>query len=389
MMTPRERYKATVHFKKPDVLPWLENVEIETLFRWFGEGLPVDKVLKIELHLPQNGALLTNTPEIAGLDPTYFGCQFRWGCVMPVDVGPVPRFKQRVLREDDKYIDFMSDNGNVLRKIKRAEHTWYNMPMFVSSPVKDRDSWEEYKKRLNPNDPRRYPKDWERDHYIEVFESYQKGHTQLCLNGFYGFGGQIMGIPTFNVMFYKDPELIHDMATYWEFFTMETIRDAVETLGDRIDQIFWWEDLAEKHGPCISPKSYREFLLPHYKRVTSFLRKNKIDRIMMDCDGNHNALLDLIIEAGITGCWPLEVNSGMNAISIRKTYGNKLFLGGNLDKREIAKGGDAMRKEVDSKVPVLKELGGYFPSIDHMPSADTSLEKFLEYADYMKKQLQY
>ena len=63
----------------------------------------------------------------------------------------------------------------------------------------------------------------------------------------------------------------------------------------------WWEDMAEKHGPCISPRLYREFLTSHYKKVTGFCRKNKIDRVLMDSDGNKKPLLDLIIDAGITG----------------------------------------------------------------------------------------
>jgi len=67
----------------------------------------------------------------------------------------------------------------------------------------------------------------------------------------------------------------------------------------------------------------------------------------------------------------------MDAITIRKKYGNKFFLIGNLDKRELAKGGEAMKKEIDSKVPILKELGGYIPGVDHF-------QKFKEYAEYLK-----
>ncbi len=179
------------------------------------------------------------------------------------------------------------------------------------------------------------------------------------------------------------------MAEYWEFFTIETVKDAVETLKDRIDIVCWWEDMAERHGPCISPKLYREFLLPVYKKVTGFFSKNKIDRILMDSDGNINPLLDLIIKAGITGVWPLEVNAGMDAITIKKKYGNKLFLIGNLDKRELAEGGERMRREVDSKVPKLKEMGGYIPGLDHVVPVEFTLEKFKEYAEYMKGQLVY
>lgn len=390
-MTPRERFKAVIHFRKPDVLPWSENFYDETLVRWFPEGLPAEELTVIEWEMVRrSGLLLLNWPAVLGFDPySYFGCQDLWSCPVPVDTGPIPRFKQRVVREDDRYMDLLTKTGAVLRRLKGAKYAWYSMPMFLEFPVRDRKTWEEYKKRLDPNDPRRYPKDWDRDAYMEVFENYQESNTIIATDGFYGFGAQIMGIPMFNLMFYKDPELIHDMAEHWEYFTIETLRDAVETLKDRIDLVFWWEDMADKHGPNISPKLYREFLLPGYKRVTSFFRKNKIDRIMMDSDGNIKPILDLVIEAGITGTWPLEVNSNMDAIAMRKRYGNKLFLGGNLDKRELAKGGAAMRKEVDSKVPILKEMGGYFAGVDHLIHVEFTLERFREYAEYIRKVLPY
>lgn len=48
-----------------------------------------------------------------------------------------------------------------------------------------------------------------------------------------------MGIPTFNPMFYKDPDLIHDMIEYWDFFTVETIHTAVKVLNDGIEVVYW------------------------------------------------------------------------------------------------------------------------------------------------------
>lgn len=388
-MTPRERIKATIHFRKPDALPWVEIFVPDVLLRWVKEGLPINKLTAIELAIAMDGVCgPANIPTLMEFDPySYFGCNDFWSCKVPVDLGPLPRFKRRAVRETKKYKELLTETGVVARRLKKAEYTWYNMPMWVDFPVKDRESWEDYKKRLNPSDPRRYPKDWDKEAYIEFFENYQGGNTILGINGFYAFGARIMGILTFNVMFYKDPGLMHDMAEYWEFFITETHKEAVETLKDRIDMVYWWEDMAYKHGPCVSPKLYREFFLPHYKRVTGFLKKNKIDRIMMDSDGNVNPLLDLIIEAGITGLWPLEVNSGMNAVEIRKKYGEKLFLGGNLDKRELVKGGEAMRKEVDSKVPTLKETGGYLVGMDHVVPAECTLKRFKEYLECIKKYL--
>jgi len=388
-MTPRERVKAVIHFKKPDILPWIENFYDETIVKWFREGLHADEITVIEWVISaRDGLLLLNWPAVLGFDPySYFGCQNLFGCYVPIDVGPIPRFKRKVLRENERYIELITETGTIAKRFKSAQYTWYSMPMFVSFPVKDRKTWEEYKGRLNPEDPRRYPKDWHKDDYIEVFENYQAGNTILTFTGFYGFGAQLMGIENFNVLYYKDRELLEDMAEHWEYFTIETIRDAVETLKDRIDMVYWWEDMAEKHGPCISPKIFKEVFLPHYKRVTNFLKRNKIDRILVDSDGNINPILDLFVEAGLTGLWPLEVGSGMNAIDIRKKYGNKFFLIGNLDKREIVKGGEPMKREIDSKVPVLKELGGYIPGLDHLVPVEFAFEKFKEYCEYLKKYL--
>jgi len=390
MMTPRERIKAVISFRRPDMLPWCEKFFDETLVKWFSEGLPVEKLAVIDWEIRVGSVSLLNWPVLKGFDPyRYFGCSNYSGLSVPLDLGPLPRFKQRTIQETERHIDVLTQTGAVERRLKQAEYIWYNMPMFLRFPVKDRKSWEEYKKRLDPHDPRRYPKDWEKDAYIKAFDEYQRGGTALSVSGFYGFGAQLMGIPTFISMFYKDPELIEDMAEHWEFFTSEAVRDAVETLKDRIDLVFWWEDMAEKHGPCISPKLYEKFLLPHYREVTGLFRKHKIDRVLMDSDGNLKPLLDLIIEAGITGIWPLEVNAGMDAIEIRKKYGNRLFLVGNLAKTELAQGGERMRQEVDLKVPTLKEMGGYIPGSDHLIHVEFTFKKFKEYADYIKSKLAY
>ena len=390
MSTPRERFKAVIRFRKPDVLPWIENVYDETMLEWLRHGLPAERVTVIEWEMGRGGTALANMATVKGFDPySYLGCQSLYGSLLQVDVGPIPRYKQRLLNETDRHREFITETGAKARRSKTGKYSWYSMPMFVDFPVKDRKTWYEYRERLNPHDLRRYPKDWDPESYAQAFETYQDGNTMLRFNGFYGFGAEIMGIPTFNLMLYKDPELMHDMIEYWEYFTVETIRSAVEALKDRIDVVYWWEDMAERHGPCVSPKLFKEFFLPHYKRVTGFLAKNKIDRILMDSDGNINPLLDLIGESGINGLWPLEVNSGMDALAIRKKYGEKIFLIGNLDKVELAKGGQAMMREVDSKVPALKEMGGYIPGADHVIPVEMTLERFMQYAEHIKKLLPY
>jgi len=49
-------------------------------------------------------------------------------------------------------------------------------------------------------------------------------------------------------------------------------------------------------------------------------------RIMMDSDGNPEKLLPNVIEGGITGTQPLEAASEMDARTVRRKYGERLFL---------------------------------------------------------------
>lgn len=89
-MTPRERVKNAISFKKVDMVPWIEVFFDETLFKFISEGLPVASRANVEWSLSFGGSLLQNWPVLTGFDPSsYFGCTNLWGCAIPIDVGPI------------------------------------------------------------------------------------------------------------------------------------------------------------------------------------------------------------------------------------------------------------------------------------------------------------
>jgi uroporphyrinogen decarboxylase len=123
--------------------------------------------------------------------------------------------------------------------------------------------------------------------------------------------------------------------------------------------------------------------------VTIFLRKNGIETIFVDTDGNPIALIPLLLEGGVNGLLPLEAAGGVDAVALSKEYGRFLRLVGNIDKRAVAKGKADIRREVESKLPYLKEAGGFIPMVDHVIPPDISLENFKYYSDCVKSHLQY
>jgi uroporphyrinogen decarboxylase len=146
-----------------------------------------------------------------------------------------------------------------------------------------------------------------------------------------------------------------------------------------------WEDMAYKSGPMISPTMFRKFIMPRYRQLTDLLRSHGIDMIIVDTDGNVNQLIPLWIECGVNASWPLEVAAGNDAIEMRKKYGTDFILMGNIDKQAMARGKEAIREEVMTKVPFLLEKGGYFPSPDHMVPPDVSWENYCYFIDTLRE----
>ena len=124
--------------------------------------------------------------------------------------------------------------------------------------------------------------------------------------------------------------------------------------------------------------------MPHYKKVTGLLRSKGVDIIFVDSDGNISQLIPLWIESGVNGMYPLEVAAGMDAVELRQRYGNECLLWGNIDKRALAKSKEALKEELDRKIPFLLSQGGYFPGIDHFIPEDVPLENFQFYLDYLR-----
>ncbi len=121
--------------------------------------------------------------------------------------------------------------------------------------------------------------------------------------------------------------------------------------------------------------------------MTDLFRKNGVDVIIIDTDGDFRKLIPLHIEAGVSGVYPCEVGSAnLNVVDIRKDHPRFILLG-NIDKRALVQGKDAIEKEIESKVPYMKKAGGYVPAVDHHVSPDTSLKNFLYYLEYLKKSL--
>jgi uroporphyrinogen decarboxylase len=376
MISNRERYKAIAHFERTGDL-WMNDLFWpEALVLWVNSGAPVrmmDEAWRGRYFGFDSERHAHEIVSGIGVAPLMAGGVFAFDYVPPI----VPRYEPKLLKEDERSVVMINHVGQTIKLLK--DHA-QNMPMYMDHPVHDWDTWKEYKKRLNPDDPGRWPKDW--NAYVEKMNATDTP-VILSVGGFFGYLREWMGLTGLLYMFYDDPALVEDMMDSMLDLTLGVIDRALPDL--RVDQANFWEDMCFKSGPLISPDMFKKYMVPRYRRVTDALRKHDVDIIFVDSDGNIEQLLPLWMEAGVNMIWPLEIAAGNDPVALRKEYGKDLILGGGIDKMALIGSEKDIEKEVMSKVPYLLEQGGYFPSVDHFVPPDVSLENYQYYVNCMRK----
>jgi uroporphyrinogen decarboxylase len=367
-MTHREAFLRINAFEPVD---WFPNYELgawgQAFERWTGEGMP---------DSPEFICNWFDGAPGLGLDGRAFA---------PVSTGMIPGFDYEVIEETERYIVARSASGIVTRALKEGtvRGTRWCMDEYIGFPVTDRASFRALKSRYDPATPARYPANWDELRTRWAARDYP---LFLQTNGNFGFYSQLRswaGTLPLSYMFYDDPTLIEEMVEFLTDFFLATVERALQEV--EFDCFNFFEDLAGKGGPLISPDLFRRFLLPGYKGVIGRLNQAGIKHIWVDSDGDSEPLIPLWLEAGVTGHWPLEQASGMEPLRLRREYGRDLFLAGGIDKLEIAKGRDAIDRELESKLPPLLESGGYIPFLDHTFPPDISYDSLQYYLEVKRR----
>lgn len=377
-MNTRERFLAVMNFEKVNrTLFWEMGYWKDTLERWYREGFPKHQDVTQGLK-PGEGIRGENAPhEDFYSDRSrdtdvhdYFGFDKGMVC-LPVNSLLQPPYEKKVFEESDEYI-ILQDELGVMKKMNKKGAS---IPQFLHWPAENRAGFEALKERLRPVLRERVPLNWK-----ELVKQYPERDYPLTLGGypcgFYGTLRFLMGEMRLLYNFYEDPHLVRNFMNYLADFWIQLWGEALSEI--KVDCVNFWEDMAYRSGPLISPQMFREFMLTPYQRVTSFLKKMGVKVILVDTDGNIEKLIPLFLESGISAIFPFEVQAGNDIVSFRKKYPRLQILGG-IDKMKIAQGKDAIDEELNSKVPFMLKSGGYIPHIDHHVHPDISWEDFKYY----------
>ena len=359
MMTERERFLNCLHFQPIDRIPLMDvGVWDETIERWSREGLPkwVTHFRHIEDYLRMDRSFNVNWLEIN--DRLY------------------PYFEPQVLEETETDRVVTDELGVVYRQ--RKHHR--TIPHYIRFPVENEADYERILPRLDGRSPGRYAADFDEDLRWRRARGEIVG---LSFQAFFGFPRELMEVENWCMAFHDQPHLVRRIIADRVQFAKDALARVLAT--GTLDFVQIWEDMAYKTASLISPRLVREFMLPAYVELVSFLRQGGVQLIMVDCDGHVDDLLPIWLEAGIDGCHPCEMAANSDPLELRRRFPRCALMGG-MDKRAIASGRAGIDAELRRLQPLIQD-GAFIPMLDHFVPPDVSFDDFRYYVERRRELL--
>ena len=237
---------------------------------------------------------------------------------------------------------------------------------------------EKFKRRLNPSDKKRLPNRWSRR--VRDWQSREHVLMLYVHRGFFLTMGVRDWVSFMDVMtlLIDQPDVVsRKMQIQGEFAARITDRILQEV---DIDAIVFSEPIGGNDRPLISPKMYAEFVLKSYEPILDVLRRHQVATICFQTFANARILIPLILKWGFNCLWACEVNiEAMDYRRLRRDFGRDLRLIGGIDLDTLRRDKDAIRREIEEKVPPLIEEGGYIPLADGRVRADVPYENYAYY----------
>jgi hypothetical protein len=286
---------------------------------------------------------------------------------LPVELGPLPRFEERIVAEDEEFVTSVDYRGITVRNRRDGA----SMPEWIGHPVKGPADWAAYKaERLASRIEERVagPGEWIR--------GLQGRDSPVQLGAFpwgvFGTLRDILGAEECLLAFYDEPDMVRDIietnTSLWLAVFERVCRDVT------VDHIHIWEDMSGKQGSLISMAMVEEFMMPSYDRICAFARSRGIPVVSVDTDGQVAELVPLMMRHGVNALMPFEVQAGNDVTEYRCRHPGLGIMGG-LDKGALARSRADIHRELD-RAERMFAAGGWIPGFDHLIPPDVPWESF-------------
>lgn len=121
----------------------------------------------------------------------------------------------------------------------------------------------------------------------------------------------------------EEPELVHRLV---ELSVEHNLKLAEKALDIGADFILSGDDYGSKTSLLVSKHHFDEFFLPGLKKICDYVT-GRGAYMLKHCCGNINPLIGDMVDFGIRGMHPLDENSGINQIEVKKKFPKLTVMG--------------------------------------------------------------
>lgn len=380
-ITPRQRVLTALSHQEPDRVP-VDFLATPEIWAQLVEHFELDAITvsRPDYLQPEREAVLRQLevdtrvlsydmfcqPPLAVLKP---GAAADWWGAMSRST-PARMWRQRT--PDDQWYDIWGHH------IRLAHNQTGAYEEFASWPLESAESVDDLKAFPWPQ-----PDWWDFSPLPEVIgqiNQLTEYHIRFRIGSVFELAWQLRGMQQFLMDLAIDPSIpLYIMDRITETI-VENTRRVLELAGDRLDMVYFYDDVATQHSLMMSRGMWEEFIRPYHTRLIE-AAKAFGKPVMYHCDGALYPLIPALLDMGIDLLNPIQADAkGMEPEKLKREFGDRLSFHGGIDIiRTLPRGSTQdVADEVCDRVRVLGENGGYILASSHHIQSDTPLENVLE-----------
>lgn len=337
-MTGKERMLAALNRKQPDRIPTAE----------------------LEVH-PAVMRKITGTD-----DPVIFAYE--------TDMDAIFVWPDRRMKWIDK--DHFYDDFGVLR-----QHVPDEYPVPVDSPFKSPADVAKFKMPSADD-----PAIWRSTQ--EIYDRCGKEKLVVArVRDVLSFPRDGMGYMDFLISFVDEQEMLEELMDMSVEYTTQVVKN-LKSIG--IEAVAMCDDIADNTSPLMGPRAYKTIVLPYFKKLITNMHDIGV-KVIKHSDGNLNPILPELIDSGIDCLHPIDKRGGMDMKAIKKKYGDRIAMMGNIDCVQTLTTGtiEQLEAEIEDTIAQGATNGGLILSSSNSIHAGVSPELYAHMLKYIRENTYY
>ena len=195
-----------------------------------------------------------------------------------------------------------------------------------------------------------------------------------CVPALFGPSMTLFGLENFLIWCLGNHKEVH---AWLEKFCELNIKVAERQIAAGCDGIVFGDDMAYNQGTFVSPDILRKLFFPYMSKVIKFIKDQGVP-VIWHSDGYIMDVLPDFIDMGIDGIQSMQPSAGMDISEVKKLYGDKLILMGNVDIDLLGRGSpEQVAQEVRRLIDNIAPGGGFILSSSNELGRETSPQNAL------------